>query len=36
MVIGIIAIVFPITHGSIIRGINTTTVVAVHEINEFL
>jgi hypothetical protein len=36
IVIGIIDIALPITHGSIINGMNTTTVVAVQEISEFL
>ncbi|MBR6907878.1 hypothetical protein IKN40_05315 [bacterium] len=36
IVIGIRDIALPITHGSIINGINTTTVVAVQEMREFL
>jgi hypothetical protein len=36
IVIGMRDIALPITHGSIISGMNTTTVVAVHEIREFL
>jgi hypothetical protein len=36
IVIGIKDIAFPITQGNIINGINTTTVVAVQEIREFL
>jgi hypothetical protein len=36
IVIGIRDIALPITHGSIISGINTTTVVAVQEMREFL
>ena len=36
IVIGIYAKYFPITHGKLINGKNTTTVVAVPEINEFL